>query len=219
MLQYDQCKIDYRKDTQEELKRKLAGKLGINESDIKQMRIVRKSVDARKKPELYFNYSVVFACRDERALLHRNRRDKNLREYHPQPDLMETVQDHFRKTDETVVVIGSGPAGLFCAYFLALCGRKPIIIERGAPMQERVEKVERFWKEGILDPETNVSFGEGGAGTFSDGKLNTGVKDKTGKKRFILDTFVKHGAPEEIRYLAKPHIGTYDLRGVMISMR
>lgn len=219
MLQYDQCKIDYRKDTQEELKRKLAGKLGINESDIKQMRIVRKSVDARKKPELYFNYSVVFACRDERALLHRNRRDKNLREYHPQPDLMETVQDHFRKTDETVVVIGSGPAGLFCAYFLALCGRKPIIIERGAPMQERVEKVERFWKEGILDPETNVSFGEGGAGTFSDGKLNTGVKDKTGKKRFILDTFVKHGAPEEIRYLAKPHIGTDELRGVMISMR
>lgn len=219
MLQYSQCKIDYQKDTPEELKRTLAGKLHISENDLRNIRIERKSVDARKKPELYFNYSVVFSCRDEKELLRRNQRDHNLKEYHPQPDLMETIHNNFTKTDETTVIIGSGPAGLFCGYFLALCGRKPVIIERGAPMWERVGSVERFWKEGILDSETNVSFGEGGAGTFSDGKLNTGVKDKTGKKKFILDTFVEHGAPEEIRYLAKPHIGTDELREVMISMR
>ena len=85
-------------------------------------------------------------------------------------------------------------------------------------MWERVGKVSAFWKEGVLDPDTNVSFGEGGAGTFSDGKLNTGVKDKTGKKKFILDTFIRHGAPEEIGYLSKPHIGTDELRGVIQSM-
>ena len=85
-------------------------------------------------------------------------------------------------------------------------------------MWERVGKVSAFWKDGILDPETNVSFGEGGAGTFSDGKLNTGVKDKTGKKKFILDSFIQHGAPEEIGYLSKPHIGTDELRGVIQSM-
>lgn len=219
MLQYNQCKIDYRKDTEKELKRKLASKLGINESDLKEMRIERKSVDARKKPEVYFNYSIVFACGDEQEILRKNRKDPNLREYQPHPDLLECVHNGFRETDEKTVIIGSGPAGLFCGYFLALCGRKPVIIERGAPMWERVEHVERFWQEGVLDPETNVSFGEGGAGTFSDGKLNTGVKDKTGKKKFILDTFVRHGAPEEIRYLAKPHIGTDELREVMISMR
>ena len=86
-------------------------------------------------------------------------------------------------------------------------------------MMERMQKVAHFWKSGELDPQTNVSFGEGGAGTFSDGKLNTGVKDKTGKRKFILDTFIAHGAPEEIRYQAKPHIGTDKLRGVIQSMR
>lgn len=219
MLQYNQCKIDYRKDTPEELRKRLAARLHVSEKDLSNIRIQRKSVDARKKPEIFFNYSIVFECRDEKEILRKNRGDKNLSEYSPQPDLMESVHKHFKETDEKIVIIGSGPAGLLCAYFLALCGRKPVIIERGAPMQERVEQVDRFWEEGILDPETNMSFGEGGAGTFSDGKLNTGVKDKTGKKKFILDTFVRHGAPEEIRYLAKPHIGTDELREVMISMR
>ncbi|MCM1244269.1 MAG: FAD-dependent oxidoreductase [Roseburia sp.] len=219
MLQYSQCKIDYRNDTPGELRRTLAGRLQIKESDLQGLCIKRKSVDARKKPQIYFNYSVVFSYKDEKELLHKNRKDKNLREYIPQPDLRETIHNHKAETEEKIVIIGSGPAGLFCAYFLALCGRKPVIIERGAPMWERVGCVERFWREGSLDPETNVSFGEGGAGTFSDGKLNTGVKDHTGKKKFILDTFVEHGAPEEIRYLAKPHIGTDELREVMISMR
>ena len=98
-----------------------------------------------------------------------------------------------KEPEKRIVIVGAGPAGLLCAYFLAFCGYKPILIERGGPMMERMQKVAHFWKSGELDPQTNVSFGEGGAGTFSDGKLNTGVKDKTGKRKFILDTFIAHG--------------------------
>ena len=219
MLQYSQCKIDVKKDTERELRHYIAGHLRIPESEIKHLKIIRKSVDARKKPELYYNYTAVFSCQREKEILKKNRKNNNLKEYIPEPDLLKSLSVIPEREDERIVVVGSGPAGLLCAYFLAKCGRKPLIIERGAPMWERVDKVSRFWREGILDPETNVSFGEGGAGTFSDGKLNTGVKDKTGKKRFILDTFIEHGAPEEIGYLAKPHIGTDELRQVILSMR
>lgn len=219
MLQYSQCKIDYRRDSIQELKKKLAGKLHMDEAEIKDIKIQRKSVDARRKPEIYYNYTVAFECGNEKEILKKNRKNANLTQYVPQPDLEEIVNQYSGDTGERIVIIGSGPAGLMCGYFLALCGKKPLIIERGGSMWERVDKVSRFWKEGTLDPDTNVSFGEGGAGTFSDGKLNTGVKDKTGKKAFILDTFVNHGAPEQIRYLSKPHIGTDELRGVISSMR
>ncbi len=219
MLQYSQCKIDVKRDAEEELRRFLAAHLHIQEKEITNLEIMRKSIDARKKPDLFYNYTVVFSCRREREILKKNRKNKNLTWFVPQPRLLETIRCDAQTADEKIVIVGSGPAGLMCAYFLAKCGRKPVIIERGAPMWERVEKVSRFWREGILDTETNVSFGEGGAGTFSDGKLNTGVKDKTGKKRFILDTFIEHGAPKEIGYLAKPHIGTDELRNVIMSMR
>lgn len=219
MLQYSQCKIDVKKDTEQELRRYIASHLRIRENEIEDLEITRKSVDARKKPELYYNYTVLFSCQKERELLKKNYKNKHLSMYVPDPSLAELIRFEPEAAEERVVIIGSGPAGLMCAYFLAKCGRKPVIIERGAPMWERVEKVSKFWKDGLLDPETNVSFGEGGAGTFSDGKLNTGVKDKTGKKRFILNTFIEHGAPEEIGYLAKPHIGTDELRNVISSMR
>lgn len=219
MLKYSQCKVDYRRDSKTEIRQKIAKELRIREDQIKNLKIERKSVDARKKPNIFYNYTVVFECQEEAAVLNKNRKNKNLQRYEAEPDLMDFVKEHRDETDEQIVIIGSGPAGLLCGYFLALCGRKPVIIERGASMWERVEQVSRFWKDGVLEPETNVSFGEGGAGTFSDGKLNTGVKDRTGKKQFILDTFVRHGAPQEIRYLAKPHIGTDELRGVILSMR
>ena len=123
------------------------------------------------------------------------------------------------RTGKTIAVIGSGPSGLFCAYMLAKAGYKPILLERGASVEERTKDVERFWKTGQLDPESNVQFGEGGAGTFSDGKLNTLVKDTFGRNRKVLEIFVEHGAPEEILYVNKPHIGTDILTTVVKKMR
>lgn len=221
MLQYRQCKIEYTKDSRGELVKKLAGQLRVQPKDIREMQLLHKSLDARKKPDLYYTYTVAFTCPDEEQVLRKNRKDKNLSIFVPQPSLWERTCEvrQEEETGERIVIVGSGPAGLMCAYFLAQCGKKPLIIERGGSMWERVDKVSKFWEQGELDEETNVSFGEGGAGTFSDGKLNTGVKDKTGKKAFVLDAFVKHGAPEEIRYLAKPHIGTDKLRNVILSMR
>lgn len=115
------------------------------------------------------------------------------------------------------VVVGFGPAGMFAALLLARCGYRPLVLERGAAMRRRVEAVEGFWKTGRLDPKTNVQFGEGGAGTFSDGKLTTRIRDE--RCDFVLSTFYEHGAPEEILYQAKPHIGTDRLRGVVTSIR
>lgn len=115
------------------------------------------------------------------------------------------------------VIVGMGPCGLFAAYVLAKAGLAPIILERGADVDTRTQTVERFWKGGKLDPESNVQFGEGGAGTFSDGKLHTRIHDP--RQRFILQTFVAHGAPEDILYKAKPHIGTDALKNVVRSMR
>lgn len=116
------------------------------------------------------------------------------------------------------VIIGTGPAGLFCGYLLARHGYKPLLLERGNCVEKRLEDVERFWQEGILDPSSNVQFGEGGAGTFSDGKLNTLVKDKMGRNREVLRIFVEAGAPEQILYEAKPHIGTDILVSVVRSL-
>jgi hypothetical protein len=114
-------------------------------------------------------------------------------------------------------VVGAGPGGLFCALALARCGARPILLERGRNVERRTEDVERFWETGTLDPESNVQFGEGGAGAFSDGKLNTGTRDM--RHRFILETLTAHGAPESILCDAKPHVGTDYLRKVLINLR
>jgi hypothetical protein len=117
------------------------------------------------------------------------------------------------------VIVGAGPAGLFAAYQLTQAGYAPFVIERGRQVDKRTQDVRRFWENGVLDPDSNVQFGEGGAGTFSDGKLNTVVKDPSGRNRFVLETFVRFGAPEEILYESKPHIGTDILAGVIENMR
>ncbi len=221
MLQLSQCKILYTKNTLENLKQKVAGQLHIAVEEMKDFSLVKRSIDARKKPEIYYTYTVSFSASNEKEILQKNKRNKNLTKIEKAISLWDKIpqgKDKMSKK-ENIVVVGAGPAGLFSAYYLSLCGQNPVLIERGAPMEERVSDVQKFWEQEVLKEESNVSFGEGGAGTFSDGKLNTGVKDKTGRKQFVLQTFVKFGAPEEILYDAKPHIGTDKLRTIIVAMR
>ncbi len=179
--------------------------------------IVRRSVDARKKPELYYVYTLDVSFPNEKKLLTLKNTPwiKKTESPYRFPGLLPSPQ----KEEDRPVIIGAGPAGLFAGLVLARCGLRPKIFERGDEVQERMKKTELFFKTGQLDPESNVQFGEGGAGTFSDGKLNTLVKDKFGRNRFVLKEFVKHGAPEDILYEAKPHIGTDILTGVVASIR
>lgn len=218
MLQLSQCKLPYQEESEEKLRKKVAKTIRVSEGQIYGLEIVRKSIDARKKPDIYYTYTVRFTTDREDKILQQNRNNNNLTKVHKQPSLLSSIR-HSAKRKERVLVAGAGPAGLFCAYYLSLCGFSPTVIERGAPMDERMEDVEAFWRDGVLNPESNVSFGEGGAGTFSDGKLNTGVKDKTGRKQFILESFVRFGAGESILYDAKPHIGTDVLQKVIVNMR
>lgn len=179
--------------------------------------LVRKSVDARKKPAIFFVCTVDAAVPDHEAQRFLKRRI---------PDILPAPEEtyHFpapgtEKLWERPVICGFGPAGMFCALLLAQHGYRPIVIERGACVEERERDVEAFWGGGALNPESNVSFGEGGAGTFSDGKLNTGVRDTNHRNREVLQVFVEHGAPESILTLQKPHIGTDLLKQVVKNIR
>ena len=214
MLRISQLKLPV-EHTEAQLKKKLLKTAHIKEQDLKQFFIRKRSVDGRKKPELYYVYTVDLIVANEEHVKKISKgklqtvQEKN---YH--------IPEHgAKKLRKRPVVIGSGPAGLFCAYLLAFEGYEPLVIERGAPVRERQKVVEQFWKDGILNTASNVQFGEGGAGTFSDGKLNTLVKDKFGRNRFVLETFVKFGAPEEILWESKPHIGTDILIEVVERMR
>ena len=179
--------------------------------------IKKRSIDARKKQELHFVYAIDVALseKEEKNLLAKSKGKWTVapkEEYSFAPGGTKFMQHR-------PIVIGAGPAGLFCAYFLAKHGYAPIVVERGEPMEQRIKRVEEFWAGCPLNTESNVQFGEGGAGTFSDGKLNTMVKDPSGRIREVLKIFVEHGAPEEILYINKPHIGTDNLRHVIVSMR
>ena len=204
--------------SEEQLKRKAADCLKIPVSDIYDVKIVRQSIDARKKPDIFYTYTLNVKVKKE---------EKILKHFHGKENLVAKAEDEtYRFPDpgkkhlkEPVVIVGMGPAGLFCGYFLALHGYRPVLLERGRRVEERIEDVKRFWKTGILNPDSNVQFGEGGAGTFSDGKLNTLVKDKDGRNRVVLETLVKFGARESICYEAKPHIGTDVLSSVVHGMR
>lgn len=204
--------------SREELVCRAAGILKIRKDQIEALSIVKQSIDARKKPEILFSYVVDVTLRqlDEKKCV---ARCKN-----PRVSMETKVPYRFPATGknplpERPVIIGTGPAGLFCGYLLAKHGYRPILIERGKRVDERSKDVEAFWAGGALDPESNVSFGEGGAGTFSDGKLNTLVKDPLGRSREALSIFVAHGAQPQILYEAKPHIGTDVLTGVIGRMR
>lgn len=173
-------------------------------------------MDARRKDELKYIYSINVSVDEEELVLKRAKQKQAV--------LVKEIAYQFpthgtKKMQHRPIIIGAGPAGLFCAFMLAKEGYRPIVIERGADVDQRVKDIEQFWKTNQLKPDSNVQFGEGGAGTFSDGKLNTGVKDKWGRNKEVLKTFVKYGAPEEILYWNKPHIGTDLLCNVIKNMR
>ena len=189
---------------------------------IKSFRIVRHSVDARHKPELYDIYSVLVTTdlneRQEAALV-RSLKNKNICVKNPMTYVFPAPAWNALRLPCRPLIAGSGPAGLFCAYLLAQNGYRPLVLERGLPMEERVAAVGKLWQEGTLNPSGNAQFGEGGAGTFSDGKLNSNVKDHSGRTDFVLQTFCKFGAPQDILYEYHPHIGTDILRSVVVHMR
>ena len=214
MLRISQLKLPVT-HTQEQLEKKLLKMLRMSRKDLGQYYIRKRSLDARKKPELYYVYSIDVEIKNEERVL-KSMKGK-VQKVSSRPY---SVPEHGSvRLSDRPVIIGSGPAGLFCAYLLAREGYRPLIIERGAPVRERRKDVEKFWETGVLDPSSNVQFGEGGAGTFSDGKLNTLVKDPAGRNRFVLETFVKFGAPEDILWEQKPHIGTDILIDVVETMR
>lgn len=191
-------------------------KYGIAKSDIEDFKILKKSVDARKKDNIHylFSFSVKLYRNLEQKLVSKNKNISFYKEIKAYSDLK-----HFSDSNNKVYIVGEGPAGLFCAYLLALSGICPIVVEQGKNVDDRYKDVIEFWNGGELNEFSNVQFGEGGAGTFSDGKLNTGVKDKEGRNNYVLETFVKFGAPECILYDSKPHIGSDILRTVIKNMR
>ncbi len=204
--------LDY---TQAQLKREIERQLG---APVVDFRILRKSVDARKKDNLFFVLNVEAAPQqEENAVLRRCAKNKNI-----QKASRTEYQFHISVTPSLrlrPVVVGSGPAGLFCAYALAKAGAQPILLERGKPVEERMQDVARFRSSGILNTESNIQFGEGGAGTFSDGKLTTGIKDP--RCSYVLKTLadMAEGEAEDILYMAKPHIGTDRLVKIVKNMR
>jgi len=188
--------------------------LKISNSKIRQLRIVRRSIDARKKPDVKVVYTIDVAVDgNENKIL----KQSGCKRASVAPVSYYKIPKIYKKLEKRPVIVGFGPAGMFAGLVLAIAGQRPIILERGADAQTRHEKVEKFWKTGELDEKTNVQFGEGGAGTFSDGKLNTGVNNP--RIGWILEKFVEFGAGEDILFDAKPHVGTDVLLTVVQNLR
>ena len=201
--------------TKEELEQKLLKELKLSSEKLISYELRKQSIDARKKPIQYV-YTIDVQVKEEDRVLKRARNSKASRaEVHT----YQLPKPGSKPLNHRPVIIGSGPAGLFCGLMLAKAGYCPVILERGKPVQERKRSVELFWNTGQLDVRSNVQFGEGGAGTFSDGKLNTLVKDTKGRNRLVLEAFVEAGAPEEILWQNKPHLGTDVLIGIVENIR
>lgn len=212
MLKINQIKLPLTADEHD--LRCAAGKaLRLDENRIRTLRVTKKAVDSRKKDNIFFVYNVeVDVDGDENAIL---KRCGSGVETVKKVDF--TPPEVKRTSELRPVIVGFGPAGMFSGLALARAGFKPLILERGSHIEDRQKDVQTFWRERRLNPESNVQFGEGGAGTFSDGKLTTGIKDPL--CRFVIDELANHGAPEEIRWSAKPHIGTDRLAEVVRNIR
>ena len=193
------------------LHRKAARLLHIPEEDVLSVQVLRRSIDARE--ELHLVCTVAAEVRQEKQVLRRCR-DRRVSRYAPERYALPEI---LSPPEVPPVVVGAGPGGLFAALVLARCGLRPILLERGQDTVTRQRDVETFWRTGVLDPESNVQFGEGGAGAFSDGKLNTGTKDL--RHRWILEELVRCGAPESILTDAKPHVGTDMLHIALQNLR
>ncbi|MBS1249195.1 MAG: hypothetical protein MAG431_00768 [Chloroflexi bacterium] len=203
--------------SQDELEKAILKKLGIQATDLLEYAVAKRSHDARRKNNIKLVYSVRVEVRSEKAILRRKGKDNSVR---MAPDTgYEFVTQSPKDLSQRPLVIGTGPCGLFAGLVLAQMGFRPILIERGKRVRERTKDTYGFWRQRVLDPESNVQFGEGGAGTFSDGKLHTRVKDKENRDRKVLRELVKAGAPEEILTVNKPHIGTLRLVKIVENLR
>lgn len=192
-------------------------KLGIPASDLLRFEIFKRGVDARKSHAILFVYSLDVEVKNEEKLLAKFKKDPHV---NPAPDTSyHFVAQASTNNTERPVIVGFGPAGIFAALILAQSGFKPIVLERGKAVRERTKDTWGLWRKNKLNPESNVQFGEGGAGTFSDGKLYSQIKDPKHYGRKVLNEFVKAGAPEEILYVSHPHIGTFRLVGMVEEMR
>ena len=205
----------------EALRAAVLARLRIGDAALKQLTVVKRGVDARKKAAVVLTYTVDCEVDDESAVLARNAGDVQLR---TAPDTRYRTIAHAPADFHTLgrprpLVIGFGPCGIFAALLLAQMGLRPVVLERGKAVRERTKDTWALWRLGVLNPESNVQFGEGGAGTFSDGKLWSQISDPRQLTRKVLTEFVKAGAPEEILWVSKPHIGTFRLVGVVEKMR
>lgn len=216
MIRLRQIKVPIASDNSEFIIKKINSKLKIKNHEILEYKIVKKSIDARDKNNILYVYEFDVSIKNENNILNKlksNDVSKTPNEEYIYPEIGN------EKLNDKIIIVGSGPSGLFCAYLLSKLGYKVTIIEQGERIENRVKTVEEFFETNKLNLLSNIQFGEGGAGTFSDGKLNTLVKDKLNRGRKVFEIFVENGAPEEIMYLNKPHVGTDILRKVIINMR
>lgn len=206
-----------------EIRRLILKKLRIPDNRLLGFKIVKQSIDARKKDDVKVIFSIDVRLKDESGFIRKNRdKDVQLIDDAKHKSMKVSCEDDKPikySNDKKVVVVGAGPAGLMCAYRLAYYGLKPILLERGEDVDSRLNSVEDFWQGKPLNPSSNVQFGEGGAGTFSDGKLNTMVKDHEGYMKEVYRIFIENGADESILYINKPHIGTDKLKNIVKSIR
>lgn len=214
MIRVSGIKLDINQD-ESEVRRALLAKLRLKEKELLEYNIYKRSIDARKRGQIYFAYTVDAVITNEAKTLARLARDKDITST---PDLEYSfVKPGKQKLAHPPVIIGTGPAGLFAGLILARMGYQPLLLERGADVDQRSKAVKQFWDTGNLDTECNVQFGEGGAGTFSDGKLTTLIRDFRCRK--VLEEMVDCGSPPEIIYSHKPHVGTDLLRMVVKNIR
>lgn len=228
MIEFDQIRIPCGEIPGKQIENQIRHILHLKRSVRFSWTIVRHSVDCRKKPDLYDVYTVNIVFKDisedeERQIVEQIDTQKlkghHIRNVQADPYLFPAGKEDAPRLSHRPVVVGFGPCGIFCSLMLAQEGYRPIVLERGQKMEQRLKTVNQFFSDGILNPESNIQFGEGGAGTFSDGKLNSGIRDSQGRTKEVLRILVEAGAPKEILSEQIPHVGTDLLRGIVCTLR